>query len=200
MRKMLSVAAIAFAVAAAAPSCTLPRGGDWAPTMETWTAGDSIMVGNAQPPSWVDALGIPLFNTAVGSRGFTTTTPGTIEEALDYWISYYGAPQRVLISAGANDQLTGATAANTIAAMSHLETWLTSLGTEVIWITATRLTTPSPLLTSTNNWIRTRPHFIDCGPVTGEPLLDPAYAWDSVHLNDAGDAKLSACVKASPLI
>ena len=200
MRKMLSVAAIALALTVVGTSCTGPTGGHWEPPMELWTAGDSIMAGAAQPPSWVDGLGIPLFNTAESGRGFTTSVPGTIEASLDHWVDIYGAPEQILISGGANDQLTGATAPDTIAAMSHLESWLGSLGTDVIWVTAPRMTTSTPVLTQTNAWIRTRPHYIDCGPLLGEPVLDSAYSLDGVHINNAGDAKFTTCVLASPLV
>lgn len=183
--------ALALTASAACSSPPPPSG----PVSNIWGFGDSIMAGTAQPPSWLGWLSFPVWNLAVSGRAFVGTASGpTIGDTVQWAVNTYGAPQVAIISGGTNDQIQGIPAASVTAAMADIENFLTSKGVEVVWVTAPRMADPSPVLTVTNDWMRHRAHFADCGPLLGEPTLNPIYSIDGIHINNAGDQIMAECV------
>lgn len=158
----------------------------------TWVAGDSISRASQWPSHVTPA---PLPSVAESRTGFLRAIDGrTIGSNLTTAIARNGVPDRVVIMGGVNDVRIAnpPSIAAITAAMAALEAEVTAQGVTVIWATEPAWTYAGPV-GQINQWMRTRPHVIDCaGSVNGSPFN----TYDGVHPTAAANDVLGRCISA----
>jgi lysophospholipase L1-like esterase len=110
-----------------------------------WAVGDSIVAASI---SWSRKLDVPVRNIAIGGTGLVraksitangVTTSETFYTRIRRCVAVSGAPTKVFISGGVNDMYTQVDGAyisfdRMLAEMRLINDYLTSIGTEVVWV------------------------------------------------------------------
>lgn len=154
-----------------------------------WVAGDSI----SRSTQWPASVTPPPLSVAESSTGFIRAVDGhTIGSNLRDAIAQRGAPARVVIMGGVNDvrSVEAPSATQIIAVMSQLEADMVARGVEVIWATEPAWTYAAQMA-PINDWVRTRPHYVDCGWSISQ---SPFNTGDGVHPTAAASESLGHCI------
>jgi hypothetical protein len=220
------LATLAALASACAPMVLPPDGsipGDERPpvevSMEWWAMGDSLFAGYAKYPGAPAHLdGVQNFSVAghtlVEVALFGQPQP-TVRQQIEAAIERHGAPEHVLIHAGAAD-LVGRGfwrfdhASNLyVQEIAALDEWLRGQGVDVWWTTVAPFSLWSipglggqePLRSWLNDWLRTNlgDRVIDCDAAlmgTDGVFADPKYLqpYDGVHVNRRGALAHATCI------
>lgn len=196
------------------PGALPPPSGGGPGTRVVWTAGDSLTAGYpAGATTWAALINQNVFNVARGGSssvnaddrpfnysGWSDTTHGGIWT--DYVVSNvnrWGPPRCLVAMVAVNDWYKGHTANRVVAALINFNTWITSLGVTVLWITSPPSAQRAIDRRAVNTFMLTQfPHVVSIEDSIGnaDGTIKTAYnLGDGVHLNAAGHSAVAALVR-----
>lgn len=207
----------AITVAGPTPGRLPPPNGAGPGPARIWTAGDSVTAGYpAGSRTWASMIDRAVFNVARGGSssatvaddqpfiysGWTDDTHGGI------WTDYvkanvirWGAPEALVAMVAVNDWYNGRQAYRVAAALLDFNTWITSLGVTMVWITSPPSASRAADRRAVNTMMLTTfPHVVSIEDALGNPdgTLRSAYnLGDGVHLNPAGQGLVAGMVKSA---
>lgn len=167
-------------------------------TEQTWVAGDSLV---AHSNSWSRRLGASYRNLGLSGSAWVSESTESIPTRVRRILASDGAPKRVVLTGGINDESHQANIELMKAAITSLVSTLEAQGVEVRIVPppGRNGSHPTPILGAWRDFLLAAfpSQVIDCGVSLGWPTPNPSLFTDFAHPTTEGHRIMATCVRSS---